>query len=125
MSKRANPQYAQIEQPFGCDPPLVHCPICGQATIEIGEEGGRITPCLHLAFIYVGEVGDFEYASEDFRNRTDGIDEDELELDTFNKFLKQAGYDNKLLALEITYGGMAVGPVWYTDVFGFDYGTIA
>ena len=35
-----------------------------------------------------------------------------------------AGYGNGLLALEITYGGMACGPVWYRDVYGFDYETV-
>ena len=35
-----------------------------------------------------------------------------------------AGYGNGLLALEITYGGMACGPVWYTDVYGFDFGML-
>ena len=40
------------------------------------------------------------------------------------KLLERIGYGNKLLALEITYGGMACGPVWYTDVYGFDYETV-
>ena len=40
------------------------------------------------------------------------------------KLLERIGYGNKLLALEITHGGMACGPVWYTDVYGFDYGTV-
>ena len=35
-----------------------------------------------------------------------------------------AGYGNGLLALEITYGGMACGPVWYTDVYGFNFGVL-
>jgi len=39
--------------------------------------------------------------------------------------LALAGFDNKLLALEVTYGGMGCGPMWFTDVFGFDYGTLA
>ena len=33
-----------------------------------------------------------------------------------------ARYGNGLLAREITCGGMACGPVWYTDVNGFDFG---
>jgi len=27
--------------------------------------------------------------------------------------LQKAGYDNFLLALEIMYGGMACGPIWF------------
>jgi len=125
MSEKAIPQYAKVEQPFGCEPPLVHCPICGKATLEMSEEGGTITPCPHLAFLYIGEIGEFEYKSQDFQKKIEGIDDEELGLDTFGEFLQKAGYDNKLLAIEITYGGMACGPVWYSDVFGFDYGSLA
>ena len=126
MSEKLTPQYAQVEQPFGCEPPLVHCPICGKATLEMSdEEGGEITPCLHLAFIYVGEVGEFVYKSQDFQQKTEGFDDEELEFDTFGEFLQKAEYDNKLLAIEITYGGMGSGPNWFTNVFGFDYGSLA
>jgi len=53
------------------------------------------------------------------------VDTENLSFETFKKVLKAAGYKNELLALEITYGGMATGPAWYTDVFGFDYGILA
>lgn len=124
MDDKSYPQYAKVEQPFGCAPPLVHCPICGSATLKIGEEGGEVTACPHLAFIYVGEVGEFEYQSQDFEKRFSTIELEDLSLETFQKSLEQAGYDNKLLAIEITYGGMACGPVWNADIFGFDYGTL-
>ena len=125
MSEKSIPQYAQIEQPFGCELPVVHCPICGKATHHIGEEGAEVTPCPHLAFIYIGDAGDFEYTSQDFEKSMENIDDEELTFDTFREFLQKAGYGNKLLAMEITYGGMACGPVSATDVFGFDYGTLA
>lgn len=57
----------------------------------------------------------------------EGIDDDlmeDLTFDTFKEFLQKAGYDNKLLAIEITYGGMGGGPMSFTDVYGFDYGTL-
>ena len=120
MSDRALPGYAEIEQPAGSDFPVVHCPICGAATMEIGENGGEVTPCSHLAFIYVGEVGEFEYQSEDFQIRLEGQETGNLSLESFGEVLKTADYGNKLLALEITHGG---GPVWFTDVYGFDYST--
>lgn len=132
MSKKSLPQFASVEQPFGIDPPIVHCPICGQATMDFSTEGGeddcaKCTPCEHLAFIFVGEAGEFEYQSEDFKKRLgivgDEDDEDETEDEDFQMMLVRAGYENKLLALEITYGGMScTGPSWYTDIFGFDYG---
>ena len=120
---KSEPQYSRIEQPFGCAPPIVHCPICGQATLD--TEGAGATPCQHLAFIYVGAVGEYEFTSDDYDQRTKDLDDKDLSFDSFTKFLSMAGYGNNLLALEITYGGMACGPVWYTDIFGFDYDSLA
>ena len=51
------PAYARVDQPFGYGPPIIHCPICGLATIEDGE----ISPCQHLAFSYVGGAGHFHF----------------------------------------------------------------
>lgn len=121
--KKTKPQYARIEQPFGRKPPVVHCPICGQATLDL--EGGEVTPCPHLAFIYVGEASEFEFTSADYDQRTSDLDDEELDFDSFSEFLGKAGYGNNLLALEVTYGGMACGPVWFTDIYGFDYGSFA
>jgi len=123
MDEKSLPQYAKIEQPFGIDPPIVHCPICGTAVFD--NEEGCATPCPHFAFLYVGEVGEFEYTSVAFTKKTESLEAENLDFETFSDFLAKAGYDNKLLAIEITYGGMACGPVWYTDVFGFDYGSLA
>lgn len=117
--------YAPFEQPFGCDPPIVHCPICGQAARKDTEDGGVITPCPHLAFIYVGMLGDYEYTSEDFARRLEGLDDEDLEeMEELREVLAAAGYGNQLLALEVTYGGMGCGPMWFTDAFGFDYSTL-
>lgn len=117
--------YASVEQPFGCDPPIVHCPICGQASLNVTDEGGVVTPCPHLAFIHVGELGEYVFASEDFARRISELDDDELdEMDHVREVLAAAGFGKELLALEVTYGGMGCGPMWFTDVFGFDYGTL-
>ena len=118
---KAIPQYARVEQPFGCDPPIVHCPICGQAMFD----DGSVAPCRHLAFVFVGAAGDFEYQSQDFASRCANVDIEGLYCDNLTNALQQAGYGNNLLAIEVTYGGMACGPVWYTDIFGFDYQTIS
>jgi hypothetical protein len=99
----------------------MHCPICGQAMMS----NGSITPCQHLAFIYVGEAGEFEYQSEDFGKRLATVDIEDLSFDNFHSLLKKAGYGNSLLGIEITQGGMACGPVWYTDVFNFNYKSLS
>jgi len=79
----------------------------------------------HLAFNYVGEVGDFDHQSEDFAKRIADVEIDELGFDTMQELLAKAGYNDNLLVPEITYGGMGCGPVWYTDVYGFDFATMA
>lgn len=121
MSETAQPQYAAVEQPFGCAPVLLHCPICGAATADDGE----VTACPHLAFIYVGEARDFVYESDDFAARREKLAVANLGLEDLRPYLAKAGYGNRLLAIEITYGGMACGRVWYTDVVGFDFQAVA
>ena len=123
MSQNSTPQYVTLEQPFGLDFSPVHCPICGQSTIDM--EAGGTTPCSHLAFIYVGDAGDFEYKSEAFKEKWQSIDIEDLGFDNFSQCLQKAGYDDKLLAMEVSCGGMACGPVWFTNVYGFDYATMA
>ena len=121
---KSQPQYACVEQNFGQQPAIIHCPICGQATMESPDDG--FNPCKHVAFVYVGVCGDFEYKSPEFEAKTaseEGAEQD-FSFDNFRNALANLGYDNKLLALEVTYGGMACGPVWYTDVYGFDFAQI-
>ncbi len=137
--------YVAIEQPFGLQPPRVHCPICGQQQfVEAGDEYLE-TPCAHLAFVFGGEEDEFVYASADFAARFERFDaaldarfpDDESRAsaeyeeassfyrDLFPRRLADLGYGAGLLALRITYGGMADGhPVWFSDVYGFDYTTL-
>ena len=125
MKPASKPQFASVEQAFGCDPPRPHCPICGKAVLRVDDGGFAHTePCPHLAFLFVGEVGEFEYRSPAFEERAKGRRLYDLDLVKLRKLLERIGYGNELLALEITHGGMACGPVWYTDVYGFDYGTV-
>ena len=137
--------YVAIEQPFGLQPPKVHCPICGQQ--QFVEEGDEYleTPCEHLAFVFGGEEDEFVYASDDFAERFERFDAaldarfpDEAARageayeeassfyrDLFARRLSDLGYGANLLALRITYGGMGEdGPLWFSDVYGFDYASI-
>lgn len=120
MTEITEPQYASVEQPFGCPPPSVHCPICGEANFEPGE----ITPCPHLAFMYGFGFSDYGHQSDDFLKRTEHLEGTCLTFDNIVEFLKNAGYGNNMLAIEVTYGGMSCGPSWYTDVYGFDFNTL-
>ncbi len=122
--EKSSPQFAQVAQPFGCNPPEVHCPICGAPVVELGPDGEAINPCVHAAFVYSGLMGGFAYESEDFKRRAMDADPDDLDFSEFQKALTTLGYGNNMLAIEITYGGVACGPMWFKDVYGFDYGTL-
>ena len=91
---------------------------------EIGPDGADLRPCIHAAFVYSSCAGEFVFESEDFSNRTMDMDPDDLDFSEPQKALAKLGYGNSMLAIQITYGGMACGPVWFTDVYGFDYGTL-
>ena len=67
----------------------------------------------------------FEYKSDDFSKRTENINIDNLDFEDFHDFLVEAGYDNSMLALELTFGGIACGPISFTIIVGYDYKTIA
>ncbi|WP_156785486.1 hypothetical protein [Picosynechococcus sp. PCC 7002] len=99
-------------------------PCCGQATFTITSDSHNMTPCDHLALIYVGSVGEYVYQSPTFQERTASLGVPDQPFKEFPQYLNQAGYDNQLLLLEITYGGMACGPIWYTDIYGYDYSMI-
>lgn len=112
------PQIASIEQPFGMEPPVIHCPICGNSILET-EDDSDFEICKHTAFIYISEISEFEYQSDDFQEK---IKEQGIEDACFEEILEAAGYGNNLLVIDITYGGMACGPVWYNLKCGFDFG---
>jgi hypothetical protein len=112
------PQYSRVEQPFGMPPLLLRCPICGQVAVD--ADGKQDARCPHLAFVYLSACGEFEYMSPDFAQRF-GTEEPSLDAATVAKTLKNLGYENQMLAIEVTYGGMACGPVWYSDIYGFDF----
>lgn len=121
MNPAAKPQYASIDLSLGGEPPRLHCPVCGHRVVAVEDEGDSIDPCPHLAFVFVGEVSEFDFRSDGFLRRSAGRPSGRLDVSRLPRFLERIGYGNRLLVLELTYGGMACGPVWYTDVYGFDF----
>jgi len=81
-----------------------------------------MSSCQHLAFIFNIESSAFDHKSKDFEKRATGIDVDTLSDENLTAFLEFLEYDNKLLVLEVTHGGMGNGRVWYTEIYGFDFG---
>jgi hypothetical protein len=126
MSTKTLPQYARIEVPFGIAFDFCHCPVCGQASAKADNDELTINPCAHLEFLFICEVGEFEHQSDDFKRRLkEGkTDLDELSFETFPHVLEKMGYGNDLIAMEVTHGGMACGPVWSTQIYGYRFGNI-
>jgi len=115
MKENPLPKIASVEAPFGCQPPRIHCPLCGKPMLN---EDGEPSPCKHLAFIFFGVNGKWHYQSKDFAKRISKLDES-LAITDLATLLKELKYGKSLLGFEVTYGGMACGPVWFTDCYGF------
>ena len=127
MTKVNNPvQIVDVELPFGLVYFPLHCPICGQ--LSQSETAGEVTPCPHLAFIHVDEVGEYEYQSPAFASRmaplASNVDDEDEAGEPLAMTLARAGYGNELLALRITSSGIACGPASCSVTYGFDYGTL-
>lgn len=125
MTKETFPQIAIVEQPFGKDPPNIHCPLCGQ--MSAGENRPDEEYCDHLVFIHTDIIEDYEYTTEEFAQRLAALEEqleengeDLYELDGFNELLTRLGYGKELLVFQVTHGGMAAGSIWSTDTFAYD-----
>jgi len=98
--------------------------VSGEQSEESGDINGDGNECDHLAFIFNGVIRQFTYQSSDFQKRINNIKDDDLFHDNFIGYLEEAGYDNNLLALEITFGGLGHGPNWNSIICGYDYGTL-
>ena len=125
MSNSPKSQYASVSYPFQLEePPIVYCPICGNPTFDLADGGDMvINPCQCLAFMFLGRHAEFIYQSKDFQKRTTGKDLKGVTNKEMKGFIETLGYDNRLLALEVTYGDMGDAENLYTDVYGFDYST--
>lgn len=116
-------QYASVSYPFPLEEaPIAYCPICGNPTFDLADGGDMvINPCQHLAFVFFGRPSEFIYQSKDFQNRTSAKNLKAVNTKEMKGFIETLDYDNKFLAIEVTYGDLGDAENWYTDVYGFDY----
>jgi len=125
MSRSNSPQIARIELANGADAPIVHCPICGNPTLKMINDQGQVNPCDHLVFILDCDLAEFEYKSPEFDQKLAAtFNWRVISLEKVEKSLKKLGYNNELLVLEITFGGVACGPYSFTDLVAFDYSKV-
>ena len=122
MTQVTKPQIVRIEQLEKVDPPIVHCPICGKPSLKMVKGNGQINPCKHLVFILSDIASDFEYKSPEFDQKLSrNFNCSKISIGKVKNSLRKLGYDNKLLAFQITYGGMACGPNSCTELVAFEY----
>ena len=107
-----------IEHPFGATSARLHCPACGTETI--GGEG--FAACNHLLFVFVGMAGLFDLIdpaleAQIARETERRVVEGEIELPPLELAYELLGASSAkgLLAISMTTGGMACGPVWETN----------
>jgi hypothetical protein len=119
MAEKLPPQCASVQQPFALDPSVIHCPLCGNESF--GDE--EVTPCPHLAFIWLAGVLRFEYMSDEFAGRFAKVVDEDMEFHDFNEMLEAAGYSNTLLSIAINHCRTPCGaPRVYVSISGFDSG---
>lgn len=108
--------YAEVELPFGYDPPDVYCPACGKPIFSEQECDG----CEHLVFAHMDVDDEFSYVSPKYEAAISKIAEDEEVDDKVEAALKLLN-KSSILTLRITFGGMACGPICFTSTAAIDF----
>ncbi len=122
MPKKSRPQYASVEMPIGAGLAYIHCPVCGHPPPLRTPDGREPEACPHLVFIYHAAFAVFAYETPAFLKKRTELGLPELEEVEIRPFLERAGYDNRLLAIEVTYLEIGGPMIWQADVYGFDFG---
>jgi hypothetical protein len=108
---------AFLELPLGETLDAIHCPACGAKVLSTdGEE-----QCLHLAYIYLDELGEFTDVAPHFKDALDAILEDEEADDHPVNTAATVLNSSSLLHLAVTTSGTACGPVCSTVYVGIDF----
>lgn len=107
-------QKVPFEFPFGANAVSLHCPACGAVAMD--EAHFAETPCKHLIFAFLDEVGDFSYIAPELEKLLEKLSDDEDQVDGLCKRIKS----KTAICLGVTTSGMACGPVSSTAWLGFD-----
>jgi hypothetical protein len=101
-----------LSMPFNAPPPAVFCPVCGMQILSTADEP---TPCEHVVYIWHSDAG-LVHAGTGVGPRLKLLGE-RCKAEDAAALLKA----EHQFALDISYGGMACGPVWYQVQIGFDF----
>lgn len=111
-------QVIEIQSPFGADHPELRCPVCG-TQLQNNEEYVEQPACSHVTYAFCHTAMAFDYLRSDLeaqleqRREEEREDDDEKsDLELVREFLAD---DTLVTEFELTSGGMACGPCWYTN----------
>ena len=83
----------------------------------------EFNPCEHLAFVYLPEIGEFEYQIASWKLAFDSIELDPWDYDDheayFRAVINKSGFKEPLHIIENTSFGMACGPTSFTEIYGY------
>ena len=92
------PGFVVIEHAGETGYPPVSCPVCGHDNVHVESDEAEVDECPHLAFIYLGALGDFEFRSDDFAARMASLGPDaEFDIDALDDFMAQVGYGDEMI----------------------------
>ena len=102
----------------------IYCPVCQhKASIEDENGGHEFKPCEHLAFVYLPELGEFEYQIDSWQAATDSIELDYFDFDNYEDYftglIKKSGFNQVLHIIENESSGIACGPTSFTEIYGY------
>lgn len=90
----------ELEAPGDGAYPSIVCPVCGHDNLLIVCDEAEVDECPHLAFIYLGALGDFEFRSDDFAARMARLGPNAgFDIDDFDDFMAQVGYGHEMVVL--------------------------
>lgn len=110
----------KIEWPFGAANARLFCPFCGK---KAWPQVSRPRPCAHLRFVYSTTAGAFEWLAKDLRAKREELEASPPVGNRIGaKLARTLGLENRsqAVAFEVTTGGLACGPVWFTSCVLFD-----
>ena len=97
---KPTPGYVVIEAAGDAGYPPVLCPVCGHNNVHVESDEAEVDECPHLAFIYLGALGDFEFRSDEFAARMARLGPDaDFDIDGLDVFMAQAGYGDEMVVL--------------------------
>ena len=111
-----------ISFPMGVEFETLYCPACGNSIMSPEQDLTEAALCPHVEWVYIGELGEFVYASPAVQAQIDKLEDeaDEDDVDCLIDKLEAVWHEPTKAHIAITTRGMACGPVSSTIQFGLN-----